>query len=504
MSAWTCATRSIACLALGLVMACGSNASNLDDGGFGGGSGEDGPASDGTTGGEGGHASEAGTTVDSGGDSTTTGGGDSSTSNDDASADGGAGPGDSGVVIVDAGPTLSQTCDGGTTSVSGTVYAPNGTDPIPNVRVYAAATILPFPAIYCDQCNAPLDPAYDSTKSSADGKFMLTLDDVPASAASITFTIQIGRFRKHTSLPITPCTSATVPAADETLPGTSAAGDIPTIAVSSGNVDHLDAVLTSLGITQYDCFEGRKTAGASTSTCNEATAATTGKNIADVISDGSNAGLPHYQMLFLSCAPGAYAQFITNHTQATMTANMSDWVGRGGRVLVTDTAYDYVAQPFPSEITWAGPAGSPQPVDGANQGCAPGTNPHATAYTTKIDDMTLAAWLQVVGIIPTPPPSPPTVQIQGYYQPWSQMVSTATTTTLVADGTMPIDPTYSSTSCATPAMKDVPLSATFNVLGCGRVDFSSFHTYTGTGASSATANEKIMEYEIFQAATCQL
>jgi hypothetical protein len=51
-------------------------------------------------------------------------------------------------------------------------------------------------------------------------------------------------------------------------------------------------------------------------------------------------------------------------------------------------------------------------------------------------------------------------------------------------------------------MQDVPLTAKFDVPTCGRVLFSSYHTYTGTGAAASTANEKIMEYMIFAAAYC--
>jgi hypothetical protein len=394
---------------------------------------------------------------------------------------------------VDAGPpTFFVSCSGAHTTLTGTVYAPNGTDPIPRVRVYAAEAINPYPANYCDKCSAPLDPAYIATTSASNGTFTLDLDEVPA-GPTIDFAIQIGRFRKHTLIPVTACESAVVPLADMTLPGNSAAGDIPKIAVSSGNVDHLDAVLTALGITEYDCYEGRKTAGASTATCQQVA----GMTIADVIA--SAADLDAYHMAFLSCAPGAYADFVTNHSEATMNLNTQSWVAGGGRIFVTDTAYDYIAQAFPNNITWAGAAGSPQPIDSANLGCAPGVSPHATEYSTRIDDPSLAAWLTLVGVASG---SPTMAEIQGYYEPWATIASLPPATTLLADGTMPIDPTYPTTQCATPTMTDVPLTTQFEVPTCGRVVFSSFHTYTGTGASAMAANEKIMEYLIFAAAVC--
>ncbi len=121
-------------------------------------------------------------------------------------------------------------------------------------------------------------------------------------------------------------------------------------------------------------------------------------------------------------------------------------------------------------------------------------------YPITIDDPTLSAWLQVVGY-----PAP--INVDGFYEPWSTMASLATTSTLIANGTMPLDPTYTTTMCKTPTMTNVPLTAEFDVPTCGRVLFSSYHTYTSSGTADAgaggpSANEKIMEYMIFAAAYC--
>ncbi len=403
--------------------------------------------------------------------------------------------------------TFGGACNLVPTVLTGVVFAPNGADPIPNVRVYAAISINPYPASYCDKCAAPIDPAYVSTTTAADGSFSLNIDDVPQ-GATIDFAIQIGRFRKHTNLPVTACQSQVVPVAARTLPGNSAAGDIPKIAVSAGNADHLDSVLHTLGITEYDCFEGRKGApDSSTSTC---PLTANSKFIADVLQDGT---INNYHMAFLSCAPDAYAWAITplpvppsttgghGNNQSLMTANTATWVAGGGRIFVTDTAYDYIAQPFPAGITWAGPAGTPQPVDGANIGCSPPNNTTGptTLYPINIDDPILTAWLKLVGF-----PSSPSVSIDGFYNPWSTIASVAPTSTLIADGTMPLDLTTSGSKCATShtlTMQNVPLTAQFDVPTCGRVIFSSYHTYSGMNATAA--NEKIMEFLIFDAASCQ-
>jgi len=415
-------------------------------------------------------------------------------------------PVDTGTDVAMAPPTFLQHCGAGNnTTLTGTVYAPNGVDPIPSVRVYAAKSINPYPAGYCDKCSAPIDPAYTATFSAPNGTFSLDLNQVPY-GATIELAIQIGRFRTWNTIPVTACQSAAVTMADEILPGANAANaNIPRIVVSSGEVDHLDEVLANLGITEYDCYEGRKnpTVPPSTTTCQEPV----GLTIADVLTTpaGMAGSIFDYDMAFLSCAPGAYAKYVTTNDQSTMTTSTQNWVNGGGRLFVTDTAYDYIAQAFPSDMTWYGQAGSPQPIDSANVGCAPdgpgGSSAHTVEYTTTIADSQLAAWLQVENIIPTPPPVPATALVEGYYEPWSAVKSVPMSTQVIANGTMPIDPTYPSTQCGNPTQTNLPLTTQFDVASCGRVMFSSFHTYTGT-TSATVANEKIMEFLIFAAAVC--
>jgi hypothetical protein len=397
-----------------------------------------------------------------------------------------------------AGPvTFLQQCSGVSTKLTGHVFAPDGVDVVPRVRVYDAISITPFPAAYCDKCSTPIDPAYASVTTAADGSFTLVLDGAPASA-TIDFAIQIGRFRKHTVIPVTACQSSAVVGAPVGLPGTSAAGDIPKIAVAAGNVDHVDTLVNALGITEYDCVEGRKNSPrTATATCPLTASSPT---IADVLSN--SATLSTYDVVLLSSAPGAYAWYLTpvasgggGYSGATMTANTQAWAAAGGRLYAADTAYDYVGQAFPAAIAFAGPGGSPQPVDGAEVGCAPGASPHAVQYTTTIDDPLVAAWLTAEAVLPSPTPSPATVPIAGYYQPWSVMSSLGASTSLLADATMPIDPTI---TCTTPVMMDVPLAAQFDVPTCGRVAYTSFHSYV----AGTVAQAKLIEYMLFGLEAC--
>src|SRR5262249_54252201 len=87
------------------------------------------------------------------------------------------------------------------TSVSGTVYAPNGTLPLYRVTGYVPASDPgPLPdGVQCDKCSdtLPGDPIA-LTKTDEAGNFHL--DDVPATA-DVPLVIQIGKWRRQIKLP---------------------------------------------------------------------------------------------------------------------------------------------------------------------------------------------------------------------------------------------------------------------------------------------------------------
>ena len=398
--------------------------------------------------------------------------------------DGGPGSGDGGLgadgVLGQDMPTFGGTCNGGSTAVTGTVYAPNGVDPLPNISVYAASQVNPFPpANYCARCSAPVDTWYASTKSSTDGTFTLDLAGAPA-GATIQFVVEVGRFRKVTMLPIKACSANAAPKAAATLPGKSADGDVPKIAVATGGSDHLDQILTALGITEYDCYDGRAQAGGSTPTCKPVDV------LSKLLTNQSAKKVESYHLLFISCAPGAYAAYGTGGVDMTMLkTNLAGFVTRGGRVFATDMSYDYVAQAFPADVTWMGPSGAPPPVDGANVGVG-------GSYSGTVDVPALKAWLTARGVNTTP-----TVPITGFLNPWSVQASLPSTSTLVVNGTVK----YTVNGTATTG--DVPLTSEFDPGHCGRVIYSSYHTASGTiDPRNLKPQERILEYLMFDVATC--
>ena len=99
-----------------------------------------------------------------------------------------------------------------TTSVSGTVYAPNGTDPLPNVTVYIPTTSVdPFtPGVSCPVVGAPPSGSpLVGTETDVHGNF--TLLDVPV-GSNIPLVIVSGRWRRQLTIPsTTACVNTPMP-----------------------------------------------------------------------------------------------------------------------------------------------------------------------------------------------------------------------------------------------------------------------------------------------------
>jgi hypothetical protein len=139
------------------------------------------------------------------------------------------------------------------TTISGTVFAPNGTLPLFGVDVFVPSTdpgMLP-PGAQCSRCNdeLPGNPIVQ-TKSLEDGTFSIT--DAP-SGPNIPVVVQIGKWRKQFVMPtVNQCTDNPIGAMDARLPATKAEGDIPLIAITTGSADALECLVRKLGIADSE------------------------------------------------------------------------------------------------------------------------------------------------------------------------------------------------------------------------------------------------------------
>ncbi len=182
---------------------------------------------------------------------------------------GGVTPSECGVPVWCTGLCLQQqSCSNpaDTTTVSGTVYAPNGADPLPNVLVYIPnAPVDPFtPGVACETCSSGVSGSpLVSAATDTSGNF--TLQNVPV-GTGIPLVIQTGRWRRLTTIPsVAACTDTALPACG--TPGTAAGcltrlpqkqaeftqyDNIPLMAFATGSIDALECVMLKIGVASTE------------------------------------------------------------------------------------------------------------------------------------------------------------------------------------------------------------------------------------------------------------
>jgi len=146
------------------------------------------------------------------------------------------------------------------TTISGTVYAPNGTLPLYGVSVYVPNkdpgqfTV----GVTCDTCTAglPGDPVAQTT-TDEHGKF--SLSGIPG-GANVPVVITIGKWRRQIKLPsVAACATQALDAIDTTLPRShddltpdTTSVDLPRIAISTGAADSLECLVRRLGVADKE------------------------------------------------------------------------------------------------------------------------------------------------------------------------------------------------------------------------------------------------------------
>jgi hypothetical protein len=230
------------------------------------------------------------------------------------------------------------TCPGGgTTTLSGTVYAPNGTLPLYNVNVYVPnASLDPLqPGAQCDRCGSPLsgNPVVQ-TVTDTEGKFVL--ENVPV-VSNLPLVIQVGKWRRQVTVStVLECANTPLDAAMTRLPKNKSEGDIPQMALATGGADALECLLRKIGL---DDSEFTNTSGTGrvhlyvgsggTPRFNGALGGMAFQD-AQTLWDTVNHLRP-YDVVFLSCEGGQ------NPGTKPMTARqaLSDYADLGGRVFMS-------------------------------------------------------------------------------------------------------------------------------------------------------------------------
>ena len=365
------------------------------------------------------------------------------------------------------------------------VYAPNGTDPLPNVTVYVPNdTVQPFSAgVSCPISGSPPSGSpLVGTITDVNGKF--TLVDMPV-GANIPIVAVSGRWRVQTTVNTTACANTTMILS---MPQNHTQGDIPLIAIATGSADQVECVLLKMGISQSEFTDpgmgGRINLYAGSGSKGEVIDSATPDQ--SVLMGGTGTNLNQYDVLMLPCEGNTYP---TAKTSQEYT-NLVQFANLGGRVYSSHYSYQWMINnpPFNSVASWTGKSVTPTPD--------PGT---ATVDTSFTAGQTLATWLQNVGASTSP--------------------GQIALNTLRIDQNGVIAPTQSwltlnNSNYSNPVMQfvwDTPIAPVGQTVNqCGRVLFNEYHVETSTGSGgeifprecntsvAMTPQEKLLEYMLFE------
>jgi hypothetical protein len=273
--------------------------------------------------------------------------------NDSGGGSSGILPGGDGGPNGDAKPCTNlclqqkQCAGGGTTSISGVIKDPAGKVPLYNILVYVPnAPVAPITTgASCDRCgNVSGDPLVSAITDAA-GKFKL--DNVPV-GKDIPLVIQVGKWRRQITIPaVAECADTPLDATLSRLPRNKAEGDLPQMALASGQADPFECLLTKMGIDlaefTTDSGAGRvhffKENGVDMNPA--APAASTLYN--DV------AKMKKYDIVFLPC------EGTERDKSPAADQNLVDYTAVGGRVFTTHYSYAWLfkgAAPFPATGVW--------------------------------------------------------------------------------------------------------------------------------------------------------
>lgn len=269
------------------------------------------------------------------------------------------------------------------TSISGKVFAPNGTLPLYNVTVYAPVSDPPpFPTgVQCGQCATTLPGgAYASTQTDPQGNFKL--EGIPA-GANVPIIITTGKWRRKLTVPtVTAC--ADTPVADGTfrLPKNKTEGEMPRIAIVTGGCDALACIFSKLGIDTAE-FGSSSASTASVVFYNGSGGSAPGTPAASTALHGNLEEMKKFDVVVNSCECDEHRE---NKTNADLLRQYADV---GGRVLGSHFHYVWSSALIPqwqSTATWnGGSTNGPDIVDQSHPG-----------------GQALAQWLMAVGGSTTP------------------------------------------------------------------------------------------------------
>src|SRR5215471_8534422 len=400
-----------------------------------------------------------------------------------------------------SGPSCSTvSCpNGGTTSISGTVYDPAGQVPLYNVVAFVPSE-PPAPlasGAACETCSGNFSGKPVAVAlSDAQGSFKIL--ESPA-GDNIPLVLQIGRWRRQIVVPhVEACTDTPITDKNLTrLPRNHSEGDIPKIVVATGGSDSLECLLKKIGVDQAEFTPPSGTgrvhlyAGYRAATTMQQGGTSVALPSADDLWN-SLEQLMRYDVMLLSCEGDSG---VSESRSLAQLQNVRGYADRGGRIFGSHYHNNWIRSedgqpdwPYTQVVKFAS-----------------GAHGFTTDITAQIDSSfpkgaALRDWLANVGATPTPGQ----IVIKGGEHTVDAVVPGLATQWIYG----------TDNDRKTPMVQYFSFTAPIGQTECGRMVFSDLHVSTGSGDSSKvpfptgcasaplSPQEKALEFMLFDLSSC--
>jgi len=416
---------------------------------------------------------------------------------------------------------VANSCSGtGTTTVTGVAYMPNGVDPLPNALVYIPSAVpgAIAPGVQClTNGNEASGGPITFTYSKYDGTFTLT--GVP-SGTNIPIVVQAGKWRMQGTISsITACGTTVAPAWTTTMPSTHVQGDIPKIAVVTGNVDAVECVIYRTGIAQSEFTNSSGTGQINLYLADHDPGAQINSSTPlESTLTGSSTAMNAYDMIMFPCQ-GSPSDSDASSDQGVVL----DWANRGGRLFSTHYSYAWLQNSLnastvtqningTNQVVSLDTAQGPETAVQWNTGQAqPTADPgNAIVNASFTDGGILSSWLEdttAPAASTTPEGSPAQISISTLRLDQNGVNSpTQSWLTLTNNLT---NQTGKNTESKTPVMQltfNTPVGAGADNQ-CGKVLYNDYHVYNGNfsgqtfpsecPSGAMTPQEHLLEFALF-------
>jgi hypothetical protein len=381
------------------------------------------------------------------------------------------------------------------TTISGTVFAPNGT-----LALYGATVYIPngdpgplVEGATCSRCEATL-PGGSIANALSDPAGGFKLVNVPA-GRNVPLVIQIGKWRRQVTIPeVTECTNNVLPPPQTSLPRNKDEGDMPRIAIVTGSCDALECLVKKIGVSPSEFTPDSGTGRVHLYASNGANHLADNTPFAAASTLWGNVDkLKQYDIAMLSCECSQQADA---KPQAAMDA-MKAYADAGGRLFLSHYHNVWIAGergvPSHAPAVWPGIAT-----------CAADTTSTSTVTIDQVNNpkgVAFASWmLSVMGSTTLG-----SIPITDGKQTCTSIDNTKAERWVYQQGSGVQYPQNFQFTTPNEAAKEAR---------CGKVVFSDMHVSTGSSSSASTGfpggcsasamspQEKALAFMFFDIASC--